>query len=88
MRVICAALLSRGTQNQQALEQGRRFLADNRLSILAVLKKTAGLGASTEISEQAQELADSFMLLVTFTGFLEVSDSAPSFEILSDNMKV
>ncbi|RDL39756.1 Uncharacterized protein BP5553_04096 [Venustampulla echinocandica] len=76
MRVICAALLSRGAQNQQSLEQGRRFLADNRLSILAVLKKTAGLGSGTGVSEQAEELADSFMLLVTFTGFLEFEENA------------
>jgi len=73
MRVICAALLSRGAQNEQSLEQGRRFLTENRLSILAVLKKSAGLVAGVVVSEQIEDLAEAFMLLVTFTGFLEVS---------------
>lgn len=65
MRIICACILSRGIQNQQSLEQGRKFLTENRLAILAVLKKSAGLGAAVEISEQSiDELADSFMLLI------------------------
>ncbi len=74
MRVICAAVLSRGSQNQQTLEQGRRFLSENRLSILAVLKKSAGLGNTSGISEQSiEELAETFMLLMSVTGFLDVS---------------
>jgi nuclear pore complex protein Nup205 len=80
MRVICAAVLSRGSQNQQTLEQGRRFLSENRLSILAVLKKSAGLGNTSGISEQSiDELADSFMLLISVTGFLDVSDQVLIF---------
>jgi nuclear pore complex protein Nup205 len=78
-RVICATLLSRGSQNQQSLEQGRKFLTDNSLSILAVLKKSAGLGAGVQATEQIDELADSFMLLVTFSQFLEVRISAPCY---------
>jgi nuclear pore complex protein Nup205 len=73
MRVLCASVLSRGPQNQQTLEQGRRFLGENRLSILAVLKKSAGLGNSMGATEQSlDELADSFMLLISVSGFLEV----------------
>ena len=75
MRVVCAALLSRGAQNEQSLEQGRRFLTENRLPILAVLKKSAGLVAGVFVSEQVEDLAESFILLVTFTGFLEVGIS-------------
>jgi nuclear pore complex protein Nup205 len=75
MRVICAAVLSRGSQNQQTLEQGRRFLAENRLSILAVLKKSAGLGNISGISQQGiDDLADSFTLLMSVTGFLEFEE--------------
>jgi len=74
MRIVNAAVLSRGSQNQQSLEQGRRFLLENRLAILAVLKKAAGLGASTGISEESiHDLADSFMLLMSVTAFLDVS---------------
>lgn len=73
MRVICAAVLSRGSQNQQTLEQGRRFISENRLSILAVLKKSAGLGNVTGISPQSiGDLADSLTLLMSVTGFLDV----------------
>lgn len=75
MRVICVALLSRGAQNEQTLKQGRRFLSENRLSILAVLKKSAGLVAGVVVSEQIEDLAESYLLLLTFTGFLEVSPS-------------
>lgn len=71
LRVLCTALLSRGAQNQQSLEQGRRFLAENRLPVLAIFKKSAGLVPGVEVTEQIEELADSFVLLVTFTGFLE-----------------
>jgi nuclear pore complex protein Nup205 len=82
LRVICAAVLSRGSQNKQTLEQGRRFLSENRLSILAVLKKSAGLGNTSDISEQSiDELADSFMLLMSVTGFLDVSILFSFFKI-------
>jgi nuclear pore complex protein Nup205 len=75
MRVICAAVLSRGYQNQQTLEQGRKFLSENRLSILAVLKKSAGLGNASGTSQQSfDDLSSSFMLLMSMTGFLDVSD--------------
>lgn len=73
MRVICAAVLSRGSQNEQTLEQGRKFLMENRLSIMAVLKKSAGLGGDQKDTINVDELAESYMLLMTVTGFLEVS---------------
>lgn len=73
-RVICAVVLSRGPQNEQTLEQARRFLAENRLSVLAVLKKSAGLGVSTHGSmKSTEELADSYTLLMSVTGFIDVS---------------
>jgi len=76
MRVICAAVLSRGPQNQQTIDQGRRFLSENRLSVLAALKKSAGLGDSTGVSEQIiDELAELFLLLISMTGFLDVGPS-------------
>jgi nuclear pore complex protein Nup205 len=75
-RVICAVVLSRGSQNEQTLDQARKFLAENRLSILAVLKKSAGLGVSTQGSmKSTEELADSYTLLMSVTGFIDVSIS-------------
>jgi len=77
--VICAVVLSRGPQNEQTLEQARRFLAENRLSVLAVLKKSAGLGVSTHSSmESTGELADCYTLLMSVTGFIDVSISFSS----------
>lgn len=74
MRLVSAAVLSRGSQNQQTLEQGRRFLTENRLSILALFKKSAGIGTGPGGSrESINELAESYMLLMSVTGFLDVS---------------
>lgn len=73
MRLVCAAVLSRGSQNQQTLEQGRKFLTENRLSILALFKKSAGIGTGPGGSRQSiDELAESYMLLMSVTGYLDV----------------
>lgn len=74
LRVICAALLSRGAQNELSLEQGRRFLTDNKLSTMAVFKKSAGLGSSSAASEESVlELVEVFVVLINVTGYLDVS---------------
>ncbi|KAK6594639.1 nuclear pore complex subunit [Botrytis cinerea] len=76
MRVICCALVSRGLQNEQSLDQGRRFLADNRAAILAVLKKSAGLGTGNDSAEQSiVDISDSFMLLMTITRFVDFEET-------------
>jgi nuclear pore complex protein Nup205 len=72
MRLICATVLSRGSQNVHTLEQARHFLTENRLSIMAVLKKSAGLGGGESLN--VDELAESYVLLMTVTGFLEAED--------------
>ena len=73
--------MSRGSQNQQTLDQGRSFLSENRLSILAVLKRSAGLGAGNDRPEESlDDLADSFMLLMSITGFVDVSNLEIYFE--------
>lgn len=72
MRLICAVVLSRGAQNEPTLDHGRTFLLENRLSVLSVLKKSAGIG--TDGSRQSiYDLAESYMLLMSVTGFLDVS---------------
>lgn len=76
MRVICAAVLSRGSQNQHTLEQGRKFFTDNRLSILALFKKSAGIGTESDSSRQIiDELAELYILLMSITGFLDFEDT-------------
>lgn len=80
MRVICCALVSRGLQNEQSLDQGRRFLADNKAAILAVLKRSAGLGPGNDVAEQSIiDISDSFMLLMTITRFVDVSNDSIVF---------
>lgn len=77
VRILCAVIISRGSQNQQTIEQGHKFLSENRLSILSVLKKSAGLGSPVGASAQSiDELAESYMLLISITDFVDVSPLA------------
>ncbi len=81
VRIICAVIISRGSQNQQTIELGHRFLSENRLSILAVLKKSAGLGSLVGASAHSVDgLAECYMLLISITGFIDVNLSPPTEE--------
>ncbi|KAI0998511.1 Nucleoporin [Podosphaera aphanis] len=72
LRILCTTMISRGPQNHQTLQQARRFLSNNRLSILSVLKKSAGLGALDGISpDTIEDLTELYLLLLSFTEFLE-----------------
>ena len=75
LRVITSVVLSRGPQNEQTLEQGRQFLIQNRPSMVAVFKRQAKIGAAMDqdISIAIEELAELYVLLVSITGFLDVS---------------
>jgi nuclear pore complex protein Nup205 len=75
MRVINAAVVSRGEQNEQTLTLGRRFLAENRLSVITVFKRSMNIGVNEAISSDGlvDDLAESYMLLITLTGFINVS---------------
>lgn len=76
MRVINAAVISRGEQNEQTLTLGRRFLAENRLSVMTVFKRSMNIGSLGAVPDEVvDELADSYMLLITLTGFIDVSDT-------------
>ncbi|KAG9245395.1 nucleoporin Nup186/Nup192/Nup205 [Calycina marina] len=78
MRVTCAVVLSRGSQNAQTLDIGRRFLTENRLSIMAVLKKSAGIGAQSDVvGGSIGELADSYMVLMSITGYIDLHENTP-----------
>ncbi|KAI9052231.1 hypothetical protein LZ554_003588 [Drepanopeziza brunnea f. sp. 'monogermtubi'] len=75
MRILCATILSRGSQNQQTMELGRRFLLENRMSLLAVLKKSAGLGGAVKASNQSiDDLAETYVLLISITNFIDFED--------------
>lgn len=89
MRLLCAAVLSRGSQNQQTIDQGVRFLSENRLSVLSVLKKSAGLGDGLGVpgaADQAiDELAETYMILISVTKFMEVSVTQDVLVDLADS---
>ncbi|RYC64479.1 hypothetical protein CHU98_g1695 [Xylaria longipes] len=72
-QIIGVAIVSRGSHN---ILQGRRFLADHRMLVTHVLKRSAGIGAGTGkmdpvLAERISDLAEAFMMMITATNFLE-----------------
>lgn len=74
VRVITSIVLSRGSQNEQTIDQARSFLIENRATIVAIFKRQAKIGARLPVDTSASvnELVELFTLLITMTGFLEV----------------
>lgn len=68
-------VLSRGPQNDQTIDQARMFLAENRASIVAIFKRQAKIGGVWvgEVGGDLDELVEFYVLLMTMTGFLDVS---------------
>jgi nuclear pore complex protein Nup205 len=75
MRIINAAAVSCGTQNEQMMGQARKFISENRLWMLTVFKRAAKIGArgDEQLDESVEDLADAYMLLISVSGFLDVS---------------
>jgi nuclear pore complex protein Nup205 len=72
-QIIGVAVVSRGAHN---ILQGRRFLADHRMLVTHVLKRSAGIGAGAGspdsiLAVRIGDLAEAFMIMITATGFLE-----------------
>lgn len=84
VRIIGAALVSRGSHN---VVQGRRFLTDNRMLVAHSLKRSSGIGAggaNEQLEQYVSDLADGLMIIITATGFLDVSANlTPSKHIFS-----
>lgn len=74
LRVIVAAVFSRGLHNEQMLEQTRAFLAENRQSMVGIFKRFAkvGGGGAADHQDALRQLTKSYMALITATDFLEV----------------
>lgn len=75
MRVMNAAILSRGQQNEQIMVQGRRFLSENRLSILTAFKRSANLSSSRgrmPAEDTVEELVEAYLIAISTTLFLDV----------------
>ena len=77
LRIVVAVVVSRGPQNEQTINQARGFLTEYRPLVVAIFKKQAyikGLQhSSTDDSRFLVDLAEFFVLLISLTGFLEVS---------------
>lgn len=74
VRVIVSVVMSRGSQNQQTIDQAKQFLAENRSIIVAVFKRQARIGTAAEsFTIDVEELVEFLVLLMTMTGFIDVS---------------
>ena len=77
IRIITSVVLSRGPQNEYTIEQARLFLIENRPSMVGVFKRQAKIGgiANDDLTGDLEELVEFYVLLISLTGFLEVSPS-------------
>jgi nuclear pore complex protein Nup205 len=75
LRVINAAVISRGRQNEQTIFQAREFLKQNRNSVVAIFKRSVNVGVGKDKDEDLTDLVDCFTVLVDFTDFLQVCGS-------------
>jgi nuclear pore complex protein Nup205 len=82
LRVVNAAVIARGRQNDQTVFQAREFLKENRHSMVAIFKRSVHVGAGqyAEAEQDVVDLVDCWTVLVEVTGFLEVCICAPAGE--------
>jgi nuclear pore complex protein Nup205 len=74
LRVVNAAVVARGRQNDQTVFQAREFLRENRHCMVAVFKRSVNVNLGKSDGEgNIEELVDCWTVLVEVTGFLEVS---------------
>jgi nuclear pore complex protein Nup205 len=83
LKVIVTVLMARGVGNEQMKALVREFLSENRMSVVAVFKRNAKIGyagkraSEDEGGDEAEgvlgELVDMYSLLISATGWLEVS---------------
>ncbi|EUC47266.1 hypothetical protein COCMIDRAFT_90533 [Bipolaris oryzae ATCC 44560] len=78
LRVINAAVIARGRQNDQTVFQAREFLKDNRHSMVSIFKRSVnvGVGKGEEVQQDLVDLVDCWTVLVDVTGFLQYEDES------------
>lgn len=78
LRVVNAAVIARGRQNDQTVWQAREFLKENRHSMVSIFKRSVnvGVGQYAEAQQDLVDLVDCWTILVDVTGFLQVSSLA------------
>ena len=72
--------MARGPQNDQTIESGRSFLAENRALVVATFKRQAKIGGVSfdDAGINIEELVELFIMLMSMTDFLNVSRTSPS----------
>jgi nuclear pore complex protein Nup205 len=84
IKIIVAVLMAREVGNEQMKGLVREFLSENRETVVAVFKRNAGIGYHTAAASAGKEgkdgaekvlseLVDMYSLLISATGWLEVS---------------
>ena len=88
LRVVNAAVIARGRQNDQTVFQAREFLKENRHSMVAVFKRSVnvGKGGVEGVEADLMDLVDCWTVLVDVTGFLKVCSLVSERECGSANM--
>lgn len=85
LRVINAAVLARGRNNDQTVYAAREFLKESRHSMVAIFKRSvnvgSGVGQDGVLEQDLGELVDCFTVLVEITGFLEVYPPTPPISL-------
>ncbi|KAI9829552.1 MAG: hypothetical protein M1826_005597 [Phylliscum demangeonii] len=75
LRIITSVVMNRGPDNQQTIAEVRRFLTENRSSIVTVFKRHAKIGGSQAgRSGDLSELVRHFVLLISAAEFLDFED--------------
>lgn len=75
LRVIVSVVVTKGQRNQQVMAQARQFLETNRMCMMGVFKASqrSELALSKSGRDALEELVDGFAVLISASGFLEVS---------------
>ena len=74
LRIVNAVILINGPQHTQSMHQARQFLRDYRGVVVAVFKRNANIGGYLPHKAiDLSSLVDNFTVLISATGFLEVS---------------
>lgn len=73
-RIINAVVISRGQLNDQVKLHARKFLKENRQTIVAIFKRYAKVGGlQVDSGTDLESLVDNFTLLISACGFIDVS---------------
>ncbi|KAL9079960.1 MAG: hypothetical protein Q9157_001207 [Trypethelium eluteriae] len=77
IKIVNAVILVNGPQHAQGMHQARQFLKEYRGVIVAVFKRNANIGGYLpQKTIDLNALVDNFTVLMSATGFLEVSITA------------